>query len=183
MGATDDTGDKHDTPLRLFYALWPDEAVRESLQGLQMHVHGRHVQAVNLHITLAFLGNQPASRLPLLKNILADLPRDAFTLPIDRLGYFRKNRIAWAGSHAAPDALITLQASLAQTLTQHVIAFDSKGDFKPHVTLAREAEPPLDLPFDPFVWAVQKIALVQSLQQGGRLAYKVLAWRHLERQD
>ena len=167
----------HDKPLRLFYALWPDDHVRESLQFLQAQVHGRHIQAANLHATLAFLGNQPARHLPLLEKLLAELPRTAFSLPIDRLGYFRRHRIAWAGSHMVPEALIELQNALAGALKRYGIAFDDAKDFKAHVTLARDADPPSDLPFEPFAWEVRQVALVQSLQEGSRLAYRVLANR------
>lgn len=180
MSTTDDVQDK---PLRLFYALWPDEATREALQILQMHVHGRRTRLSNLHVTVAFLGDQPAAHLPLLKTILAGLPRSAFTLQIDRLGYFKKRHIAWAGSHAVPDALIALQESLGQALMRQAIKFDRNKDFTPHITLARDAEPPLDRPFDPFVWEVKQIALVQSLQEGGHLAYRVLASRYLADPD
>ncbi|RJG03851.1 RNA 2',3'-cyclic phosphodiesterase [Noviherbaspirillum sedimenti] len=184
MSATDDArADASDKPLRLFFALWPDDATREALQILQMHVHGRRTRVENLHATLTFLGNQPAVHLPVLKTILADLPRIGFTLQIDRLGYFKRKHIAWAGSHATPKALVTLQESLAQALMRHGIAFDRKNDFTPHITLARDAEPPLDRPFDPFTWEVKQIALVQSTQEGGRLAYQVLVSRHLEEAD
>lgn len=173
----------HEKPLRLFYALWPDDHVREALQFLQARIDGRHIQAGNLHLTLAFLGNQPPRHLPLLENLLAELPRNAFSLPIDRLGYFKKNRIAWAGSHAVPPALIALQVALASTLTRHGIEFDDKKDFKAHLTLARDADPPPDSPFDPFTWEVRQVALVQSMQEGSRLAYRVLSSRRLEPAD
>lgn len=167
-------------PLRLFYALWPDDATRDALQALQMQVYGRRTLAGNLHATLTFLGNQPATHLPMLEELLACLPRNAITLPIDRVGYFRKKRIAWAGSHAVPDTLIRLQESLAQELMRQEISFDRRNDFTPHITLARDAEPPSDRPFEPFPWEVRQIALVHSLQEGGRLDYRVLASLYLD---
>ncbi len=165
--------------MRLFYALWPDDATREKLQHLQTLVQGRHVLYANLHVTLAFLGNQPLTNLPLLKTILANLPRADITLQLDRLGYFSKSRIAWAGTHAVPDELLAWQSSLAHVLEQHDITFDRKGKFTPHVTLARDADLPLDCPFDAITWHASQVALVQSLQQGGALAYRVLAMRNL----
>jgi 2'-5' RNA ligase len=166
-------------PLRLFYALWPDDATREALLAMQMQVRGRRTKAGHLHATLAFLGEQPLEHLPLLEELLAGLPNDAITLQIDRIGYFKRKRIVWAGSHAVPDTLINLQLALAQALTQQGIEFDRRNDFTPHITLARDAEPPSDRPFEPFTWGVRKIALVRSLQEGGRLDYRVLADRLL----
>ncbi|TCS36210.1 2'-5' RNA ligase [Paucimonas lemoignei] len=168
------TDTSHDKPLRLFYALWPDEAARNALLELQMQQRGRRTRPGNLHATLAFLGEQQATHLPLLEEILASLPVDAITLPIDRIGYFKKKRIVWAGSHAVPDTLIALQQSLADKLNEHGIDFDRKNDFTPHITLARDAQPPLDRPFEPFIWGIRQVALVQSMQEGGRLEYNVL---------
>lgn len=169
-----------DKPLRLFYALWPDDATREALAAVQMQQRGRRTRTGNLHATLAFLGNQPPAHLALLEDILADLPHSAITLQIDRIGYFKRKRIVWAGSHAVPDTLVNLQQSLAQALTQNGIAFDRTNDFTPHITLARDAEPPSDRPFETFTWEVKHVALVQSLQEGGRLDYKVLASLYLD---
>jgi 2'-5' RNA ligase len=167
------------TGLRLFYALWPDDEVRAALRNLQALTSGRLTRYENLHITLAFLGNQPEENLPALKNILAGLPSDAMVLTIDRLGYFRKNRIAWAGSHAVPDALHALQTALAQSLEQQGLAFDKQNRFKPHITLARDAAAPVDQPFEPIAWKIAQVTLMQSLQSEGRLSYRVLATHRL----
>lgn len=168
-----------DKPLRLFYALWPDDATRDALLSLQMQQRGRRTRPGNLHATLAFLGEQPMTHLSLLEEILARLPDDAITLQVDRIGYFKRKRIVWAGSHAVPDTLITLQKALADRLDEHGIEFDRRNDFTPHITLARDAEPPTDQPFEPFTWEMKQVALVQSIQEGGRLDYKVLALTYL----
>lgn len=165
--------------LRLFYALWPNDAVRERLQALQLGMHGRLIRYENLHITLAFLGQQPASHLPLLKKILADLPQFTVRLPLDRIGYFKKSRITWAGTHAVPDDLLALQSALAASLATNGIAFDHRVRFVPHVTLARDADPPADRPFDAIDWEAADAALVESSNSGGRLLYRVLAMRDL----
>lgn len=167
------------TSLRLFFALWPEAEVRTALHDLQALTPGRHTRSEHLHMTLAFLGRQPAQLLPVLKTILATLPDTDAELRIDRLGYFRKNRIAWAGTHAAPESLTALHAALAQALEQHGIAFDRATRFRPHITLAREAEPPLEQAFEPFTWQLHQLALVESTQEAGRLAYRVLAMRKL----
>ncbi|MBI1891592.1 MAG: RNA 2',3'-cyclic phosphodiesterase [Burkholderiales bacterium] len=161
--------------LRLFYALWPNKDVRVKLQQLQQHTRGRYTRPENLHITLAFLGQQAAETLPQLQNILAGLPYCDFSLSIDRLGYFKKNRIAWAGMKDIPEPLFTFQKNLVQSLDAAGIAFDSGNRFKPHVTLAREADPPLDTSFDPIVWQAAQTTLVQSTQMDGILTYRVLA--------
>jgi len=170
-------GGSAERSLRLFYALWPDDAVRERLAALQAHVDGKLTAYENLHITLAFLGEQPADSLPALGAILDGLPRDEIMLPLDRLGYFPKKRIAWAGMHAVPGALRALAGALADALIANGVAFDRRTDFKPHVTLARDADPPRDVSFDPIVWHAERIVLVQSVMQRGGVRYEVLAER------
>jgi 2'-5' RNA ligase len=166
--------------MRLFYALWPDDATRTELVQVQTNFHGRLTRYENLHITLAFLGEQPASLLPDLKDILEHLPKSAMTLTLDRLGYFQKNRIAWAGMHNPPDALFTLQSELAQALLRRNVSFDSRAAFKPHVTLARDATPPADMVFAPITWQANQVALVQSKTQPDGVSYRVLASRSLD---
>jgi 2'-5' RNA ligase len=168
--------------LRLFFALWPDDATRTALMRLQAPMRGRIIPYENLHMTLAFLGTQPAELLPTLKEILERLPPLTATLTVDRVGYFTRNRVAWAGMHEAPDALTGLQKALAQAITQRGIAFDNQHAFKPHVTLARDAALPPDLAFEPVVWRADKVALVQSATQREGAIYRVLATRSLDRE-
>src|SRR6476661_5320556 len=105
------TSSRSDT-VRLFYALWPDDATRTALLHLQTRLQGRKTPYDKLHVTLAFLGSQPVSVLPTLHDILADLPASPLTLTLDRLSYFTKNRIAWAGMHDVPETLLLLQRAL-----------------------------------------------------------------------
>lgn len=166
--------------LRLFYALWPDDATRAELMRVQTFMHGRTTRYENLHVTLAFLGQQPAVLLPSLKEILAGLPKSSIALTLDRIGYFPRNRIVWVGMHDVPDALFTLQRNLAQALVEQQISFDNRPDFKPHITLARDASMPPDLVFTPIPWQASQVALVQSVTLPDGPAYRVLAVRSLE---
>jgi 2'-5' RNA ligase len=166
--------------LRLFFALWPDDETRTALTQLQVPIRGRKIAYDNLHLTLAFLGQQPASVLPALKQILTHLSPSTPILTLDRIGYFSRNRIAWAGMHAVPDTLLKLQQELAQAIAQHEISFNNQHDFKPHVTLARDATLPPDIIFTPIDWRASQIALVQSATQAEGANYEVLATRSLD---
>lgn len=161
--------------MRLFYALWPDDATRERLAQLQTRLHGKLTRYDNLHITLAFLGEQPADLLSTLRAILDRLPRNGIVLTLDRLGYFSRRRIAWAGSHTIPNTLNMLVSALNEELIRHGIAFDQRADFKLHATLARDADTPSDFAFDPIVWHANRIVLVQSVMQPDGVHYRVLA--------
>jgi 2'-5' RNA ligase len=167
--------------LRLFYALWPDEATRAALARLQFDLHGNKTRYRNFHITLAFLGEQPSTLLPTLQTMLAQIPDAEMTLTLDRLGYFARNRIAWAGMSQAPDALMQLQAGLTQQLATHQVVFESRALFRPHITMAREADAPADAVIAPIVWHAKQVALVQSLMTDDGLSYQVLASHWLKR--
>jgi len=74
-------------PLRLFFALWPDDATRDALNrtGKWLHQHwgGRRMRADTLHITLAFLGSSPVDRLDVLVGCASMVKTGAFELVLD----------------------------------------------------------------------------------------------------
>lgn len=166
--------------LRLFYALWPDQATRAALMRLQSALTGRRIAPGNLHLTLAFLGMQSSALLPQLEHILSQLASPAIELVLDSLGYFPKHRIAWAGMQQVPEPLETLQQALTAALLQQQIRFDQLSRFKPHITLARAAHVPTDSACHPIIWRADHIALVQSTTLADGPQYRVLASRRLK---
>lgn len=165
---------------RLFYALWPDADTRAALARLQAPLAGRHIPPHHLHLTMAFLGQQPAALLEPLRALAAELTVKLRTelvaaplmLTIDRIGYFIRPRIAWAGLSEAPPALMAWQAELMRRLQLlGVAAADTHGQFKPHVTLARDAPAPVIEASDTIIWPVTQLALVESGHDG---IYRVL---------
>ncbi|MBB3119696.1 RNA 2',3'-cyclic phosphodiesterase [Pseudoduganella violacea] len=153
---------------KLFFALWPDAATRGALAALQSQVAGRATPPDKLHLTLAFLGQQPATALPALLDILHALSVPPLRLEIDCFGYFSKPRIAWAGMSAVPPTLMALQEDLMRRLAAAGFSPATHGEFRPHLTLAREAKtaPPAAAAFVPIAWEVKQIALVESLPSG-----------------
>lgn len=159
---------------KLFFALWPDPAARAALARLLPLVQGRHIAPAKLHLTLAFLGLQDATRLPALLAILERLAVPAMQLRIDCLGYFARPHIAWAGTAQPPAALLDLQALLMAELTAAGFDPATHGEFKPHITLAREAkQAPAATAFEPVRWNIAQVALVESDMATGE--YKPLA--------
>jgi 2'-5' RNA ligase len=161
--------------LRLFYALWPDEDARAAFMHLQAPLQGRKTRYQNLHMTLAFLGQQSTSLLPMLELILRKLPSQTLALRVDRIGYFPRKKIAWAGMHETPADLLTLNERLQTLLTENEIAFDRQQEFQPHITLARDAVPPEELPFEIIEWQCREVALVESVTLPEGPLYRVLA--------
>jgi 2'-5' RNA ligase len=165
--------------LRLFYALWPDKATRDALANLQLSIRGRIILPQNLHITLAFLGDQPVWLLPTLRTILEGLNFPRIDLKIDRIGFFARSRIAWAGMNTVPPELAKLHTDLRKELGNNRIQHDERERFTPHITLARKAVRTESVSFAPISWQADHVALVHSPMSGAGSLYRVLASRRL----
>ena len=152
---------------KLFFALWPDEDVRQDLVRLQQPVRGRLIPPEKLHLTMAFLGQQPAAALPVLLDILHATHVPPLQLTVDCYGYFKRPQIAWAGMSAVPAGLLAAQGELMSRLEAAGFSAATHGEFKPHITLAREAkEAPAEFSGVPVVWNVQGLVLVESMPDG-----------------
>jgi 2'-5' RNA ligase len=160
--------------MRLFFALWPDDEVRAQLAGWSRELHalcgGRPTRPENLHVTLAFLGSVEEVRVAEVERAAGTVRPRACPLILDQPGYWKHNRIAWAGASVVPPGLEALVSGLRGILAKSQIRFDAKS-FVSHVTLLREAREPRAMPaLAPIEWRLDGFALVQSvtLPQGSR---------------
>lgn len=160
--------------MRLFFALWPDDAVRAGLARWSRELHalcgGKPTRPENLHVTLAFLGGVEEARVADVERAADAVGARAFPLILDRPGYWKQNRIAWGGASVVPPELEALVSGLRGALVRSRIRFDAKS-FVSHVTLLRGAREPKGMPaLDPILWKIDGFALVQSvtLPRGSR---------------
>ena len=167
--------------LRLFFALWPDAGTRALLAGLQralgQQAGGRLVAPENLHLTMAFLGMQPAPLLPAIAAVLDQIALPEMTLQVDCYGYFPRARIAWAGIVQPPAALLALHDALIAVLGRCDIGHDKEATFRPHITLMRNATAGGAATVAPVCWHAPQLALVQSTTTARGPVYRVLARR------
>lgn len=159
---------------RLFFALWPDPATRIALAQRQAPLSGRKTHPLDLHMTLAFLGNQPDHHLPLLQAILTRIPAIDLLLTLNKSGYFKRSRVAWVAMQVAPPELSLLHDWLLQELEACAIGFGPSPVFLPHLTLARDADPPGDLLFPPIAWHADQLVLAQSSTTSQGTRYQLL---------
>lgn len=162
---------------RLFFALWPDPATRAALARLQHGVRGAATAPDKLHLTLAFLGWQPAAALPALRALLEQVPAAPMTLQLDTGGHFSGPRIAWVGMRSAPPALLALREELMRRLTEQQLLPPQTAPFRPHVTLARRADAGPAAPFAPLRWLAGDMVLAESSGTAG--PYRIVAARRL----
>ena len=103
---------------RLFFALWPDQAVRDEIvartRDLALQEGARRLVPENLHLTLVFLGNVDAQTRRLLEQGAALIENPAFSLRLEQLGFWKKPRIACFLPGDCPEALASLVRRLAR---------------------------------------------------------------------
>jgi 2'-5' RNA ligase len=171
--------------LRYFFALWPDQAVRDRLNALALASRpgeGRRHSADDLHITLVFIGQIAPSQKHCMEDVANSVRGRAFELSIDHTGYWSRPRIFWASPGESPQALSQLVADLNHALMG--CGYEpQRRSYKPHVTLYRKARQvvPSQLA-EPIIWSVNEFVLACSANQGlsgGR--YQVLRRWALER--
>jgi len=162
--------------MRLFFALWPDDATRDALAaaaaGLSLR-DGRPVARADLHLTLAFLGEVAAERLDALYAMAAAIALPAFELEIAMAGWWRRSRVVWLAPREIPTPLVALAGALQAGADLHA---ESPADYRPHVTIARRVRhvPGLVAGFS-IPWQVQGFALIASNCAGHGARYRALA--------
>lgn len=124
--------------MRAFVAIDMPEPVRDALEAVQAGLTvGRLTDPDTLHLTLAFLGEQPESVLAELHGQLSGLAAPRFELRLQGLGSFgsRAPSVIWAGVAPLP-ALAELRDKVRGAVRRAGIELPRER-FRPHVTLAR----------------------------------------------
>lgn len=174
--------------IRSFLGIDLPPAVRGACQVQQFLLPlPRRVEPETLHLTLVFLGNCPELALEAAHEGFEALRFERFSLSLQGLGLFGKDRphAAWAGVAPSP-SLLRLQAKVETIARRAGCPIDARN-FVPHVTLGRF--PPPDPPdiarlehavamgagFRTEPWEVTELTLWQSHLGGKAMRYDVLA--------
>jgi RNA 2',3'-cyclic 3'-phosphodiesterase len=164
--------------VRLFFALWPDAAVRDCLQqaadSITLEPTVRRVSCANLHLTLHFVGNVYFADIACLQQRAREVDAVSFSLSIDCQGYFNKPRVAWLGCRNPPSALDNLQRQLGLKL-RHCGFRPERRNYHPHVSVARGlAEIGADAAFAPVEWSLSEFALIEVKALENGVQYRVV---------
>jgi len=168
---------------RLFFALWPDDAVRARIAEsaasvLSEHAPGgRALKLERYHMTLQFLGDflpLPAALIEDAQAAAAALRSPAFELVLDEVGSFRGANVWWFGPRHVPDALRALYDALGQSLEAHRVPVKPSASFVPHLTVQRDVRRHVaHAPLPPLAWPVREFVLVDS-QPGRGTPYELI---------
>lgn len=164
---------------RLFFALWPDEALRHTLYKETHHAvrasGGKPVPQENFHITLAFLGHLDADGAAAARAAAVATSGESFDLVLDRLGFWAETHVVWLGPAKVSESGSRFAVALRQNLRERGIKVDVRP-FLPHVTLARKVAKPGDLrTIRPIRWSLREFVLVHSITGRHSSEYRRLA--------
>lgn len=161
---------------RLFFALWPDAALRRRISQWQQHSlsQGSLEPSMRLHLTLAFLGNVNEQQLGQLINLSNTVVAPAMSLTLNRTGYFQRPQIVWLGPIDPPQQLLRLHEQICSIAAACGLQLPAKT-YTPHVTLARRAPAPAGpLRCPALQWQVREFCLVESHADAGSTRYQIL---------
>ena len=170
---------------RLFFAVLPHAAVRATIEAvaatLPLEPPAHRVPTAQLHVTLAFVGEVPDARLPVVRAIGGALRAAPFVLRFDAFEYWPKPEVVVGAARLVPPALQQLWRTLHERLAEHDWARDAKR-LRPHVTLAKNVARPPVLPTPaPFDWEAKEFSLLRSDGVGVRSSYTVVdTWQLLD---
>ncbi len=166
---------------RLFFAAWPAPEIQHALGKLALKLKpgcgGRAIPARNIHLTLFFLGDVERTSLPRVESLARAIAASRFKLNVDRVRYWRHNRIVWAGVAQCPPEAAALVGQLETAASEAGMRVERRP-YVPHITLLRDARrAPADAAVPAIAWPVDRFALVESVQrERGRVYEPLREW-------
>jgi 2'-5' RNA ligase len=170
---------------RLFFALWPDEAVRSALARRALpwleRVSGKAQRPDQWHVTVEFLGAVPGDRYPAVRAAADRVHGVPFTVMFDLLDHWRRPQVYCLCASSTPPALSQLVAEMRAALRTEGFAPEVR-EYRPHVTLARKVHTAPTGPLaEPVEWLAERFALVRSVSDPAGSRYEPLHWWNLQR--
>ena len=169
--------------MRLFFALWPNADVTRQLtqvaRQLTLEGRSRWVNPKNYHLTLAFVGEVPVTKLAVLQQIGRSLRAAQFAFTCDSIEFWRESKVVVAAARAAPPGLLDLARQLNDAIGL------PPERLRAHVTLARKVtQAPVQPAMLPVVWRATTFSLIRSDTGGAESAYTVLdTWSLLDEME
>jgi len=174
----------HTEKHRLFFALMPDDAVRQRinqtvalLQQQYPELRARWVNPARFHATLNFLGDYPALPADVVaqaRSAADSLNASAFAWSLDYAASFRGRQPPCVlRSTVVPDLLQALWQDMNKALSQVALHRHIGRQFTPHITLAyARHELPSAVPITPVTWQLRHFVLIHNVV--GQGSYQVL---------
>lgn len=157
--------------------------------GARAGASARRVPPENFHLTLAFLGSVPLSRLADLEQVAAHFAQTCTVLSppiditLDAIDHWRKPQVLVATASDNPPAAVALAEGLQRALTDAGFTPDLKP-FRVHATIARKVRRVgRELHLDPVRWSFDSLHLVESQTHPDGSAYRPVKKWVLDKRD
>ena len=136
--------------IRTFICIEVPETIKQRIAVLQQELRKNDAQVSwvkpsNIHLTLKFLGDVPASKVERIKLAVERAANsfEEFEIEVGSAGCFptpRNTRVLWVGLTNLPESLKQLHASIEDGLAREGFPRESKR-FSPHLTIGRVRAP------------------------------------------
>jgi len=159
--------------MRVFFGIRLSSKVKEIAATTQSNLStkGNFTSYDNLHITLRFIGSVTMSELEDLKDCLYNISFNSFDILINDIGYFNSRGKYTLFLKVESDELHDFYSKLEAELVK--FGFDKENrNYKPHITLVREAQNINSGSIIPTNMHVNEIALIESKRVNGQLIYE-----------
>ena len=144
------TGGSSDS-VRAFICIEVPGSIKKRIESLQQSLKKNAAQISwvkpsNIHLTVKFLGDIPASSIETVRGAVerASRPVDEFEIEIGGAGCFpspRSPRVLWVGLSRLPEELKQLQSNVENELAREGFPREQKR-FSPHLTIGRVRSQP-----------------------------------------
>lgn len=165
---------------RLFFASWPEDAVREELArrlpAWTAGLDGRLQRPDQWHLTLEFIGPADAALKSRLIAAADRVPMPPCEVRFDRCEHWHKPHVVCLVASVVPAPLAGFVAQLRAAVAAAGAPTESRP-WHPHVTLARTVRDAGEWSLiPPLVWPVRRYALVRSTSHPAGSRYEPLHW-------
>ena len=160
---------------RIFLACLPDAGTAARIHALAgtlkaaWSFEGTLILPAHLHVTLFHLGDWialPTEVIARASDAAAKVVAPSFEVAFNRVESFRNSTgiypFVLLGEQGATP-LRAFHAALGAELKKAGLGGATQGEFKPHVTLLRDAKRVPPAPIEPIMWTVRDFVLIHSL--------------------
>jgi 2'-5' RNA ligase len=162
---------------RLFFALWPSDAIRQKIIELDELLSDPRLKKVatkNLHVTLVFLGLLDEKQEKYIIEAANNLSASPINMQFDQLTFWQQKRgILSLTSTSQPESLLILVKNLQDRVIEKGVEIEQRP-YTAHITLARNLKQLPEIKVEPISWHSDNFVLVHSVSTKHGVDYQII---------